>query len=332
MPLPSLAVPADAAHEAVRPAPAPVRTVYRPRHPLSLRMTLAPLGRGPHDPTTQWDAAGVWRTFRTPGGPATLRLTQAATGSPAQAGGDVEATAWGPGAQWAIDAVPALLGAGDDWSGLDVSGHPLLRDARHRMPGLRLTRTGRVLEALVPAIIEQKITSTEAYRSWARLVRRHGEAAPGPVPQTLRVVPAPGTWRLVPSWEWHRAGVDPRRSRAVIEACVVASALERTTHGSLGAAEVSRRLRSVPGIGVWTAAETVQRSHGDPDAVSVGDYHLAADVGSALIGRRVDDDGMLELLEPWRGQRQRVVRLILASGFRAERHGPRMTIQDHRHH
>lgn len=301
-----------------------VRTVYRPRLPVNLRLTLGTLGRGPHDPTTQWDAVGVWRTFRTPHGPATLRLTQR--------GAEIVAAAWGDGAAWAIAAVPALLGRDDDWSTLDVNGHPLLRSARHRMPGLRLTRTGRVLEALLPAIIEQKVTSTEAYRSWARLVRRHGERAPGPAPESLRVVPAPGTWRLVPSWEWHAAGVDPRRSRAVVEACVAASALERTTDPVLGAEEVSRRLRSVRGIGVWTAAETMQRSHGDPDAVSVGDYHLAAHVGSALIGQRVDDDGMLELLEPWRGHRQRVVRLILASGFRAERHGPRMTIQDHRWH
>lgn len=334
MPQPSLTLRPEVAHpdcSGPAPQPEPLRTVYRPRHPLSLRLTLAPLGRGPHDPTTQWDAAGVWRTFRTPDGPATLRLTQKETRL-GLCGGDVEATAWGNGAEWAIAAVPALLGAGDDWSHLDVSAHPLLRDVRHRMPGLRLTRTGRVLEALLPAIIEQKITSTEAYRSWARLVRRHGEPAPGPAPAAIRVAPAPDQWRRVPSWEWHQAGVDPRRSRAVIEACVAASALERTTNPALAAAEVSRRLRSVPGIGVWTAAETMQRSHGDPDAVSVGDYHLAAHVGSALIGRRVDDEGMLELLEPWRGQRQRVVRLILASGFRTERHGPRMTIQDHRDH
>ncbi|MCX7522615.1 DNA-3-methyladenine glycosylase 2 family protein [Microbacterium sp. STN6] len=315
---------------------APLRTAYRPRHPLDVRATLAPLGRGPHDPTTQWDAAGVWRTFRTPTGPATLRITQHGDGA--------DALAWGPGAEWAIEAVPSLLGAGDDWSQLDVAAHPVLREARRRNPGMRLARTGRVLEALVPAIIEQKITSVEAFRSWAWLVRRYGEAAPGPatagppsrstagLPTGLRVMPSPQTWRRVPSWEWHRAGVDPRRSRAALEACHAASALEKTTDAALTAAHAARRLRSLPGIGVWTAAETMQRSHGDPDAVSVGDYHLAAFVGQALIGRRVDDDGMLELLESWAGQRQRVVRLLGASGFRGERRGPRMTIQDHRWH
>jgi 3-methyladenine DNA glycosylase/8-oxoguanine DNA glycosylase len=91
-----------------------------------------------------------------------------------------------------------------------------------------------------------------------------------------------------------------------------------------------RKLRGIPGVGVWTAAETVQRSHGDPDAVSVGDFHVSKAVGWALIGERVDDDGMMELLEPWRGHRQRVVRLIEASGIGYERHGPRMTIVDNR--
>jgi 3-methyladenine DNA glycosylase/8-oxoguanine DNA glycosylase len=306
------------------PTAAPLRTSYRPQHPVNLRLTLGTLGRGPHDSTTVWDDAGVWRTFRTPDGPVTLRLTQVA--------GGVDARAWGPGAEWAIAGLPELLGDGDDWSGLDVSGHPLLRDSLRRNAGLRLTRTRRVLEALVPAIIEQKVTSLEAYRSWARLVREYGEPAPGPAPAGMHVVPTPEQWRRVPSWKWHEAGVDPRRSRVVVTAAGVASGLERTLAPGLAADEVARRLRSVHGIGQWTAAETAQRSHGDPDAVSVGDYHLAHFVGSALIGKRVDDDGMLELLAPWTGQRQRIIRLLVASGHRMERRGPRMTIEDHRRH
>ncbi len=132
----------------------------------------------------------------------------------------------------------------------------------------------------------------------------------------------------MPSWDWHRAGVGPQRSDTVMRAVAVGDSLERTT--AVDAAEASRRLRTIPGIGVWTAAETVQRSHGDPDAVSVGDFHVAKRVGWALTGQRVDDDGMLELLEPWRGHRQRVVRLIEAAGIGYERHGPRMTIVDNR--
>ena len=301
-----------------------LRTEYRPKHPVSLGLTLSPLSRGGQSPTFCWDQSGLWLTLRTPTGPASLRLT-------ARAGG-ISAIAWGAGAEWAIAGVPDLLGRDDDWSDLDVSGNELLADARRRSPGLRLLRTGLVLEALVPAILEQKVTSVEAWRAWRQLVTKHGEAAPGPAPSDMRVFPTAEAWRLIPSWEWHRAGVDPRRSRTVIAAASVASGLEQTIGLGRGGVDVLAKLRSVPGVGQWTAAETSQRAHGDPDSVSVGDYHLPATVGWALTGAPVDDDGMLELLEPWAGQRQRVMRLIEASGFRKPRFGPRLTIQDHRGH
>jgi 3-methyladenine DNA glycosylase/8-oxoguanine DNA glycosylase len=288
------------------------------RKPVDVRATLGPLGRGPYDPTTRWEAHGVWRTFRTPLGAATAHIAQ-------EAGGTARVRAWGSGAEWVIAGAPRLLGADDDWSALDVSRHPLLQETRRRNPALRLTATRRVLEALVPAVIEQKVTSLEAYRSWARLVRWFGEPAPGPGPAELRVIPDAEGWRRIPSWEWHRAGVDPRRSQTVIRASRLAESLERSD-----LSDGSRRLRTVPGIGGWTAAETTQRSHGDPDAVSFGDYHLAHYVGHALTGSRVDDDGMRELLEPWAGQRQRVVRLVLASGVREKRMAPRAPVRDYR--
>ncbi|HEY0247337.1 MAG TPA: DNA-3-methyladenine glycosylase 2 family protein [Gryllotalpicola sp.] len=300
--------------------PASLATVYDPAEPVELRSTLAPLARGPYDPTTQFDAEGVWRTFVSPVGPVTLRLTQARLGAP------VHARAWGPGAEWAIDGVPALLGRDDDWSQLDLSRHPFLAETRRRNPGLRLPATRRVFEALAPAIIEQKVTSLEAYREWARLVTAFGHPAPGPathVPARLRVAPTPQEWRYLPSWEWHRAGVDPTRSRTLVGAAARAEAIERVTDAGT--------LTALGGIGPWTAAETFQRSHGDPDRISLGDYHVPHFVGYALAGdRHCDDAGMLELLAPWAGQRQRIVRLILASGRLPERRGARATITDHR--
>jgi 3-methyladenine DNA glycosylase/8-oxoguanine DNA glycosylase len=303
---------------------APLRTTYDPSRPIDLRLTLRVLSRGAQDPTLRWDSTGVWRTVPSPLGAATLHLAQRGTA--------VDAVAWGPGAEWAIAAVPELLGAGDLDHGFDVAGHPLLRDSHRRNAGLRLLRTGLVLEMLIAAILEQKVTGIEARRAWAQLIRRHGDPAPGPAPAGLWVFPAAAVWRMIPSWEWHRAGVDPQRSRTAIAAASVAPALERTLGSGRGGPAVERALRSIQGVGVWTAAETMQRAHGDPDAVSVGDYHLPALVGWALIGRPVDDDGMLELLEPWRGQRQRVMRLIESSGFAKPRFGPRMTVQEHRFH
>ncbi len=170
----------------------------------------------------------------------------------------------------------------------------MLRETYRRCLGWRVTRTRLVPESLVPAILEQEVTAAEAHRAWRDLLRRYGEPAPGPAPAGLRVMPEPDHWAQIPSWEWHRAGVDGRRATTVIRACQVARRLEETV--DLPAAEAARRLRSVPGIGEWTAAETMQRAPGDADAVSVGDFHLAKVVGQVLVGRPVDDAGMLALM------------------------------------
>ena len=89
-----------------------------------------------------------------------------------------------------------------------------------------------------------------------------------------------------------------------------------------------RRLRAFPGVGAWTAAEVAHIALGDVDAVSVGDFHLKNQVSWALAGEaRGTDERMLELLEPWRGQRARVLRLLGTGGIQAPRFGPRLPTQ-----
>ncbi|MFD0685344.1 DNA-3-methyladenine glycosylase family protein [Actinomadura fibrosa] len=295
------------------PGHAPVlRREWRPPWPLSLRDVLVPHRRGPHDPAFRIDRDGaIWRTSHTPCGPGTIRLRAAA--------GAVDAHAWGPGAEWLLDGVPDLLGAGDAPEGFEAR-HDIVREQVRRRPGLRIGRTNRVFEALVPAVMEQKVLSEEAWRAWGYLLRRFGEPAPG-APE-MRVPPPPAVWIRIPSWEWHRSGLEAVRARTIIGAARAAGRLEEDPS--------ERRLRSLPGIGVWTAAEVRQRAAGDADAVSVGDYHLPGIVGWALIGRKVDDDGMLELLEPYAGHRHRVIRLLESSGARPPRRGPRLAVRDYR--
>jgi 3-methyladenine DNA glycosylase/8-oxoguanine DNA glycosylase len=292
-------------------------TVWRPDFDIDVPAMVGSLRRGGFDPCHHRDAAGdIWRASRMPSGPVTYRLRQVAPR-------EVHAWAWGAGAAALIAHLPRMFGADDDLTGF-VPGHPLLEEARRRRPGLRVLRTGRVLEALIPAIIEQKITGKEAHSSWSWLVRRHGEPAPGPTPRPMFVPPDVAGWRRIPSWDWHRAGVDAKRSGTILAACAVAPALERTLALGTGAA-VAAALRTVPGIGVWTAAEIAQRSHGDPDAISVGDYHLANLIGFALAGHtRSTDDVMIELLERYRPYRQRVVRLLELGGPRPPKFGPKL--------
>lgn len=298
------------------------RRTWHPGRPVDVHTTLGSLRRGSGDPTHRRASDGsLWRTARTPAGPGTVRYAL----RPAE--GSVEATAWGSGADWLLDALPAFLGNDDDPSGF-VPGRPFLRDLAARHAGWRVPRTGLVLESLVPAILEQKVTGLEARRAWRTLLQWYGEPAPGPAPPGMRVMPSADQWARVPSWDWHRAGVDGKRSRAIVEAAQVADRLEQTVGMPPEAA--ARRLRSIPGVGVWTAAEVAQRALGDADAVSLGDFHLARWVGWALAGELADDDRMLELLEPWAGHRYRVIRLVELSPVRPPKFGPRYSPRDYR--
>ncbi len=281
--------------------------------------TLAPLRRGPRDPCFRIPGDGaIWRTSLLPTGPVTARITRAAPNA-------AHCVAWGGGAQQFIELAPAMLGVDDDASDF-VPRDPTVAAAHERVPHLRLGRTGLVLEALIPAIIEQRVPGADAFRSWRLLVSKYGTPAPGPAPAGMRVPPSAEVWRHIPSWEFHRANVDPRRAQAVVSCARRAAALERLV--SRPAEQARQALMSLPGVGEWTAAETAQRAFGDADAVSVGDYHIPKMIGWTLLGHPVDDAVMLELLEPMRPHRHRVVRLLEASGLAYEpRRGARLPVQ-----
>jgi 3-methyladenine DNA glycosylase/8-oxoguanine DNA glycosylase len=305
--------------------------VWRPDGPIDVALTLSPLRRGSGDPTWRAEPGGLWRTCRTPTGPGTIRITV----HPRERA--VRGQAWGPGAQWLLETLPQALGADDDraafpeLAGRAGAGAEVVLGALRRHPGLRIGRTMRVFEALVPAVLEQKVVGREAWRAWRWLLRRYGEPAPGPAPDGMRVFPEPEVWRKIPSWDWHRAGAEAVRARTIVHAARHAEKLEATAAaGPAGSAEADRLLRALPGIGVWTSAEIRQRAHGDPDAVSVGDYHIPGLVGWALTGRKTDDAGMLRLLAPYRGHRYRVTRLLELDGHRPPPRGPRMPARDYR--
>ena len=279
--------------------------------PVSPELTLAPLRRGGTDPCFRADGPVIWRTSLMASGAVTARIVKSAPDT-------VDCVVWGAGAAEFLDGLPALLGADDDLTGF-APLEPTIAEAYRRVPHLRLGRTGRVLEALIPAIIEQRVDGMDAWRAWRSLVTRFGAPAPGPAPAGMRVPPGADGWRRIPSWEFIRANVDPGRARTIVGCAQRADALERC--------RTAGALRSLPGVGEWTAAETVQRAFGDADALSVGDYHLSTMVGRTLLGRPIDDAEMLEVLEPLRPHRQRAVRLLEASGLaRNPRFGSRSAI------
>ncbi len=295
---------------------------WRPGWPCSPADILWPVRRGAGDPAYRLLADGsVLRATRTPDGPAALRMLA----HPSTA--EVELEAWGPGTDWALMQAPALLGAEDDVGGF-APRDERVREAWVRNPHWRVMRSARVLEALTAAAIEQKVTGREAWLGWRRLLTRFGDPAPGLAADLgMHCPPTAAQLLAIPSWEWLRCHIDGARSRTIVAAARVADSLERTV--GLPADEVDRRLRSLPGVGRWTSAEVRQRAHGDADAVSFGDYHVAKHIGFALTGSPIDDTALADLLEPERPHRYRVQHVVTTRMRGLPRRGPRLAPRAH---
>lgn len=284
----------------------------RPPHRVDLRLTLGRLGRGP---CGRFIGGARWWITRTPLGPASVRITSD--------GAEITVTAWGDGAEAVIDRAPEVVGATDDPGAL-LPQHPVVADAVRRTHGLCIPRPANVVETLLPVILEQKVQAAAAHRSYAGAVRKWGEPAPGPAATLgLMVPPDPAVLARVPSYALHPLNVERKRAETLIRAARLGGALEAAA--SMPAVQARARLQVVPGVGPWTSAEVALHSLGDPDSVPVGDYHLPNVVSWALAGEaRGDDARMLELLEPYRGQRGRVIRVLTAAGRHAPKFGPRM--------
>lgn len=278
----------------------------------NLRGTLAPTKSG-RDPSIKV-ASGAWRRASwTPDGAATLSLKRV--------DGGVDVTGWGPGAEWAVEQSPELLGMSDNLE--DFTPPASLAEVHRRNPGIRYCKTRRVLEVILRYIPAQRVTGKEAVQTYNHMCWKYGEPAPGPL--DLRMPPDPTRLRHMTYPEAHLLGMDRRRAETMIECCRRAKRLEEASE--MTSLDAQRRIRAIQGLGVWTAAHVREVAWGDADAVHVGDYHLKNVVTYALTGRaRGTDEEMVELLEPFRPHRGRIVRLIAAAGIKAPVFGPRQAI------
>lgn len=270
---------------------------------------------GRRDPTTRIGPTGMLRAMWTPDGPASIAVSWAT--------GALEFDAWGPGAPSAVEAAHRMA-ALDRRPPAVPDLHPVVTAAARRFPGLWAGASGDLYHTLLPTILAQRITSGEAIRQWMRLCSELGERPPGP---DLGLVLPPHPERLAgrPTWWFHPLGIEGKRARTLTEVARVAHRL--WDWARLPVADVAAKLRLVRGVGPWTVGSVLGPACGDDDAVPVGDYHLPSMVSWNLAGEpRGTDDRMLELLEPFRGQRGRVLRLLVRAGRRPPAFGPRRRI------
>lgn len=283
--------------------------------PLDLRATLRSL-------TAVWGrhtSDGWYRPMRTPEGPATLHVRRDA--------GGVRGQAWGDGAGWVIDRLDRWIGLHDRPEEFEPE-HAMLADLHRGALGRRFGATGLVFEALLVAICSQKVTGKEAAIAMRSMARTMSDSAPGPL--QLRLPPDPERIAAARYHDFHRMRMERRRADTLIAAARDAARIDRLAE--VPSPDARRYLERLRGVGEWSSAETAAISHGDADAVSVGDYHVKHYVSWHLAAEpRGTDERMLELLEPFRPHRGRVVRLLESAG-RYPRYGPRMTIRDYRDH
>ena len=283
--------------------------------PFDLASTLGPLARGPGDRTVTLRPGQAWLALRTPTGATTMHLRHE--------GERLRCEAWGPGAVDVLERADELVGARIQRPSLDGPS-TLITDLARRFPGVRLPRTRAVMASLVPVILEQKVTGAEARRAWFGLIKTYGEDAPGPSETRLRLPPPDAILAALPYFTYHPYGVERRRADLIRRVAARGTWLEAIA--DLPLVEAHARLTALPGLGPWTAAEVAIRALGDPDAVSVGDFHLKDLVSWAMAGEpRGTDERMLELLAPYTGRRAYVVRLLELSGRRPPRYGPRLS-------
>jgi 3-methyladenine DNA glycosylase/8-oxoguanine DNA glycosylase len=287
---------------------------------LDLAGTLGPLRPGAGvDPTLRVAGDEAVRATVTPAGPATLHVARAGEGR-------LRARAWGEGAGWLLARAPDLLGLGDVAPALPAGAPAAVRALAREAAGVRLVRTHRVVEALVPVVLGQLVSGAEASRAFRNLVRAFSAPAPGPFADLWLPLSAERL-RAIPAAAFPAAGALARQGATLHEIARRASRLEEAA--AMDADTAERRLRAIPGVGAWTARTVLLNALGHADVVPLGDYGLPRHVAFALTGDDgpADDERLLALLEPFRGQRGRIVRWIASCAATPPRRGPRMALR-----
>jgi 3-methyladenine DNA glycosylase/8-oxoguanine DNA glycosylase len=248
------------------------------------------------------------RAAHTPEGPVTVAITADM--------GSLAAEAWGSGSAWLLDAVPRLFGLDDR----PPRYRGKLGFVQRERPGVRMTQAIDLFELLASYVIRQRVAWRDAVASQLAILRAHAEPAPGP--GDLRLPLSPAQWRGLTTADLFSFGIERKRASTLLRLAALADRIRGWA--SLPGEEFASRLEALAGVGPWTRAMVQGHGLAELDAVPLGDYDLPSMVSWFFANEpRADDARMLELLEPYAGQRFRVLRILWAAGCQAPRFGPR---------
>lgn len=284
---------------------------------------------GSSDPTSRIVGDTLHMATHTPLGPATVCIGPQGPPLPS-----------GPGAAAIAKRPFDLRGDTDTYSSLeeqcprslDSVHFPVVRELDKRWGHVRVGATGDVYRAALTATLGQRITAAEAVAQWRRLCLAFGHVCDSPGEDDslpLHLPPDPDVLARTSPYQLHRFGIEESRARTLIG---IARVFQRAgSHHHDHEAAMSRLCRDVPRFGPWTQALVRYEALGDADAVAVGDFHLKNVVTYAFTGNpRGTDDTMLDLLDPYRGQRGRILMWLGLAGVQAPKFGPRRRNVDFR--
>lgn len=251
---------------------------------------------GRYDPTADLSEDCFSKAFYYRGEPAAVQICRD--------GDSLEVSAFGSDADALLEETLCGLRQDDCYSSFATEDSGVLR-LHQKHPGLRLLRVPWLYETACSAILQQRIRTVDAMRDWRRITQRFG----APAPLGLRAFPSAEMLARVPQFELERMGIDAKRAKTLLR---FAKELRFVAlRPAMGFSQLRQTLLRVPGIGPWTAETVMGYGAGDTDAAIPYDLHLPRVVCYALAGEfDGSDERMMELLEPFRGHRFRIIRLL----------------------
>lgn len=193
--------------------------------------------------------------------------------------------------QFDLEANPAAIEA-------HLAQDALLQAAIRQAPGLRVPGAFEPFELAVRAVLGQQVSVAGATTLAGRLAARFGQPASTPYSGAMLHFPTPEELAALPPETVAQIGLPRARAATLVAlARFAADGGLRFAPGASLEATVAR-LKTVPGIGEWTAQYVALRALRFPDAFPAGDLGLQK-AASGTAGGRLDERGLQSRAAAW---------------------------------